>query len=140
MKAIQVQHFGGPERLTLADVPVPRPGPGEVLVRLAHAGVNYIDVYMRDGSYARSHTYKTPLPMTLGMEGSAASSSSATASMAWRSARRLPIAFPAAATPNMPSSPPGRSCPFPPVSTPPSPLPSCCRDRRPTTSRTQPSR
>lgn len=69
MKAIQVEHFGGPERLTLADVPVPRPGPGEVLVRLAHAGVNYIDVYMRDGSYSRSHTYKTPLPMTLGMEG-----------------------------------------------------------------------
>ncbi len=69
MKAIQIEHFGGPERLKLADVPVPRPGTGEVLVRLAHAGVNYIDVYMRDGSYARSHTYKTPLPMTLGMEG-----------------------------------------------------------------------
>jgi len=31
--------------------------------------VNYIDVYMRDGSYARSHTYQTPLPMTIGMEG-----------------------------------------------------------------------
>lgn len=69
MKAIQVEHFGGPERLTLADVPVPQPGSGEVLVRLSHAGVNYIDVYMRDGSYARSHTYRTPLPMTLGMEG-----------------------------------------------------------------------
>lgn len=69
MKAIQVEHFGGPERLTLVDIPIPRPDPGEVLVRLAHAGINYIDVYMRDGSYARSHTYKTPLPMTLGMEG-----------------------------------------------------------------------
>lgn len=69
MKAIQVERFGGPECLTLTDVPVPHPGPGEVLVRLAHAGVNYIDVYMRNGSYARSHTYKTPLPMTLGMEG-----------------------------------------------------------------------
>lgn len=69
MKAIQVEHFGGPDRLALADVPVPHPGPGDVLVRLAHAGINYIDVYMRDGSYARSHTYKTPLPMTLGMEG-----------------------------------------------------------------------
>ncbi len=52
MKAIQVEHFGGPERLTLVDVPIPRPDPGEVLVRLAHAGINYIDVYMRDGSYA----------------------------------------------------------------------------------------
>jgi NADPH2:quinone reductase len=69
MRAIQVERFGGPECLTPADVPVPRPGPGEVLVRLNHAGVNYIDVYMRDGSYARSHTYKTPLPMTIGMEG-----------------------------------------------------------------------
>jgi len=69
MKAIQVEKFGGPECLTLAEVPTPRPGPSEVLVRLAYAGVNYIDVYMRDGSYARSHTYQTPLPMTIGMEG-----------------------------------------------------------------------
>ena len=121
MKAIQVEHFGGPERLTLADVPVPRPGPGEVLVRLAHAGVNYIDVYMRDGSYARSHTYKTPLPMTIGMEGSGASSNSATASPASASAIRSPIASRAAATPNMPSSPPGSSCPSLATSTPRSP-------------------
>lgn len=69
MKAILVEKFGGPERLTLAEVPVPQPGPGEMLVRLTYAGVNYIDVYMRDGSYARSHTYQTPLPMTIGMEG-----------------------------------------------------------------------
>jgi NADPH2:quinone reductase len=69
MKSIQVEQFGGPERLTLTEVAMPRPGPGDVLVRLTHAGINYIDVYMRDGSYARSHTYKTPLPMTLGMEG-----------------------------------------------------------------------
>ena len=69
MKALQVKKFGGPGELKLADVPKPEPGPGEVLVRLAYAGVNYIDVYMRDGSYSRSHTYKTPLPMTIGMEG-----------------------------------------------------------------------
>lgn len=69
MKAIQVEKFGGPETLTLAELPVPRPGSGEVLVRLTYAGANYIDVYMRDGSYARSHTYQTPLPMTIGMEG-----------------------------------------------------------------------
>jgi len=69
MKAIQVERFGGPEQLRLTDVAVPQPGPGEILVRLAYAGVNYIDVYMRDGSYARSHTYQTPLPMTIGMEG-----------------------------------------------------------------------
>ena len=69
MKAIQIERFGGPSELWLADVPKPQPGPGEVLVKLAYAGVNYIDVYMRNGSYARSHTYKTPLPMTIGMEG-----------------------------------------------------------------------
>ena len=69
MKSIQVERFGGPEELKLREAPKPQPGPGEVLVQIACAGVNYIDVYMRDGSYARSHTYQTPLPMTLGMEG-----------------------------------------------------------------------
>ena len=69
MKAIQVEQFGGTGQLKVAEVQTPRPGPGEVLVRLAYAGVNYIDVYMRNGSYARSHTYRTPLPMTIGMEG-----------------------------------------------------------------------
>lgn len=69
MKAISVARFGGPEELKLAEVDRPRPGKGEVLVRLACAGINFIDVYMRNGSYARSHTYQTPLPMTLGMEG-----------------------------------------------------------------------
>jgi NADPH2:quinone reductase len=39
-------------------------------VRLAYAGVNFMDIYMRNGTYARSHTYQTPLPMTIGMEGS----------------------------------------------------------------------
>ena len=48
---------------------MPSPGAGEVLVKLEFAGVNYIDVYMRDGTYNRSHTYRTPLPMTLGLEG-----------------------------------------------------------------------
>lgn len=69
MQAIQIAAFGGPEALALNDVPVPGPGPGEVLVRIARAGVNFMDVYMRSGVYARSDTYKTPLPMTIGMEG-----------------------------------------------------------------------
>ena len=70
MKAILVRDFGGPEVLAPADCPAPRPGPGEISVRLAYAGVNYIDVYMRNGTYARSDTYRTPLPMVIGMEGS----------------------------------------------------------------------
>lgn len=69
MKAIAIARFGGPEELRLMDMPEPKPGPGEALVRLERAGINFIDVYMRSGHYARSHTYQTPLPMTIGMEG-----------------------------------------------------------------------
>jgi NADPH2:quinone reductase len=69
MRAIGIEAFGGPEALTVLDAPDPAPGPGEVRVRLSHAGVNFIDVYMRSGAYRRSDTYKTPLPMVLGMEG-----------------------------------------------------------------------
>jgi len=69
VKAIAVAEFGGPEALRLIDMPRPTPAVGEVLVKLEYAGVNFIDIYMRSGAYSRSHTYKTPLPMTLGMEG-----------------------------------------------------------------------
>jgi NADPH2:quinone reductase len=69
MRAVSIDRFGGPEVLRIRDVDPVAPAPGEALVRLQYAGVNYIDVYMRDGTYARSRTYKTPLPMTLGMEG-----------------------------------------------------------------------
>jgi NADPH2:quinone reductase len=69
LKAVTIARFGGPEVLELSEVDKPAPQPGEVLVELECAGVNFIDIYMRSGQYARSHTYKTPLPMTLGMEG-----------------------------------------------------------------------
>jgi NADPH2:quinone reductase len=69
MRAVQINAFGGADILHMADMPVPVPGSGEVLIRMARAGVNFIDVYMRSGIYARSDTYKTKLPMTLGMEG-----------------------------------------------------------------------
>src|SRR3954469_9708548 len=69
MKTISIPAFGGPEQLQLMALSEPQPGAGEVLVKLEYAGLNFIDVYMRSGQYARSHTYKTPLPMTLGMEG-----------------------------------------------------------------------
>lgn len=51
MKAIQVQKTGGPDVLTLVDVPVPKPKPNEAVVKLAASGVNYIDVYFREGRY-----------------------------------------------------------------------------------------
>jgi NADPH2:quinone reductase len=69
MRAVAVTEFGGPEKLALIDVPVPEPAAGEALVKLEYAGVNFIDIYMRSGEYARSQTYKTPLPMVVGMEG-----------------------------------------------------------------------
>jgi len=64
MKAIVVTEPGGPEKLALADLDKPRPKPGEVLVKLAAAGVNFIDVYFRMGLYPAPER-----PMRLGMEG-----------------------------------------------------------------------
>lgn len=69
MRAIQIESYGSADVLKPAEVPVPEPGPGEVLVRLARAGVNFIDVYMREGIYKRSDTYANRPPFTLGMEG-----------------------------------------------------------------------
>ena len=51
MKAIQVQKTGGPEVLTLVDLAVPEPKPNEAVVKISAAGVNYIDVYFRQGQY-----------------------------------------------------------------------------------------
>src|SRR5690348_4460346 len=51
MKAIQVQKTGGPEALTLVDLPVPKPKPTEAVVKISAAGVNFIDVYFREGRY-----------------------------------------------------------------------------------------
>ena len=69
MKAVQIDAYGGPENLVLRDIPVPEPGPGEALVRMEYAGVNYTDVYNRNGMYAGSHTYANSPPFTLGREG-----------------------------------------------------------------------
>ena len=51
MQAIQVSTVGGPEVLTLKDLPVPSPKPNEALVEIKAAGVNFIDVYFREGRY-----------------------------------------------------------------------------------------
>lgn len=69
MKAIVIHRFGGAEVLQLADWREPSPARGEVVVKLEYAGVNFTDIYQRKGQYARSHTYQTPLPMVIGMEG-----------------------------------------------------------------------
>jgi len=64
MKAIQVHQFGGPKVLQLHEIPTPKPGPGQVLVRVHAAGVNPYDTYMRNGTYA----IKPPLPYTPGSD------------------------------------------------------------------------
>ncbi len=69
MRAIRIEQYGGPEVLRLQDIPVPVPGEGEVLVRLAHAGINVMDVGTRQGAFANSQTYPVHLPTTIGMEG-----------------------------------------------------------------------
>ena len=63
MKAIQVRKVGGPEVLELVDIPVPEPKAYEAVVKIAASGVNFVDVYYREGRY------KTVLPFVAGQEG-----------------------------------------------------------------------
>jgi len=65
MKAIRVHEYGGAAVLKLEDVPDPKAGPGEVVVRVRAAGVNPVDAYMATGTYAR----KPQLPYTPGQDG-----------------------------------------------------------------------
>jgi NADPH:quinone reductase len=63
MKAIQVRHTGGPDVLELVGLPVPEPKGNEAIVKIAAAGVNFIDVYYREGRY------KAVVPFVPGQEG-----------------------------------------------------------------------
>jgi NADPH:quinone reductase len=63
MKAIRVIQKGGPEVLTLTEVSLAAPGPGQARIRLQAAGINFIDTYQRQGRY------EMPLPYTPGLEG-----------------------------------------------------------------------
>ncbi|MEU6699439.1 quinone oxidoreductase [Pseudonocardia sp. NPDC046786] len=64
MRAVRVTRAGGPDVLEVADVEPPAPGPGEVLVEVGAAGVNYIDTYQREG------IYPIETPYVPGLEGS----------------------------------------------------------------------
>jgi NADPH2:quinone reductase len=64
MKAVRIHEFGGPEVMQYEEVPTPTPGAGQVLVKLAASGLNFIDVYQRTGLYPND------LPYGLGLEGS----------------------------------------------------------------------
>src|SRR5438105_3255406 len=54
MKAIQVSQTGGPEVLKMVELPIPKPKPKEAIVQIKAAGVNFIDVYFREGRYPAS--------------------------------------------------------------------------------------
>ena len=62
MKAIQVSKCGGPEALTLVDLETPEPSPNQAIVQIKAVGVNFIDIYLREGRYP------APLPFVAGQE------------------------------------------------------------------------
>ena len=62
MHAIEVEHTGGPEALSLVDKPQPSPGPGEVVIKAEAIGANFVDTYFRSGLYPHE------LPFVLGTE------------------------------------------------------------------------
>ncbi len=64
MRAVQLMEFGGPEVLQVAELPLPEPGPGEVLIRVARAGLNFGDTHQRRNQYIAKHE----LPVVLGGE------------------------------------------------------------------------
>src|ERR1700735_2856184 len=68
MQVIQVEQRGGPEVLTVAEQPAPQPGPGQIVAEIAAAGVNYMDIYQREGVAG----YRPPLPFVTGGEGAGA--------------------------------------------------------------------
>ena len=62
MKAIQIERYGGPEVLQRRELPVPVPRRDEVLIRIAYAGINFMDIHTRQGKFERSRTYPVSLP------------------------------------------------------------------------------
>src|SRR5579875_2375593 len=66
MKAIRANRTGGPEVLEWADVPEPKPGGGEILIRQKAVGLNFIDIYQRTG------VYPVEMPRILGLEAAGA--------------------------------------------------------------------
>jgi NADPH2:quinone reductase len=69
MRAVVIDSFGGPEQLHEDQVPVPSPGPGQVLIRLKSAGVGSWDPFEREGGYAEMQGTSPSFPYVLGSEG-----------------------------------------------------------------------
>ena len=91
MRCVQIEEFGGPEVLQVADLPKPEPGEGEVLIEVSRAGINFADTHQRENSYLARYE----VPLVLGGEvagttpdgtarGRAARAPAATPSTRWR--------------------------------------------------------
>ncbi len=63
MQAVRVHEYGGSDVLSVDELDPPAPGPGEALVEVTASGVNYMDIYQREG------VYRVEAPFTLGVEG-----------------------------------------------------------------------
>jgi NADPH2:quinone reductase len=83
MRAIQVTKHGGPGVLAVADLPVPKPKPNEVVVKVAAAGVNFVDTYYREGRYPGQP------PFTLGQEAAGAVSELGSEVKTWKVGDRV---------------------------------------------------
>jgi NADPH2:quinone reductase len=64
MRCVQIEEFGGPEVLAVADLPTPEPGEGEVLIEVSRAGINFADTHQRENSYLARYE----VPLVLGGE------------------------------------------------------------------------
>ena len=122
MRAVVITEPGGPEVLQLAEVPDPVPGPGEVLIDVAAAGVNRADLLQRQGLYPPPPG-APPYP---GLECSGRIAGARRGVTGWQSATRCARCSPAAATPRRSRSRPGRCCRCPPGDAWPTP-PACPR-------------
>jgi NADPH:quinone reductase len=69
MRALRVHEWGDLSRITLESISIPSPQQGEVLIRMGHSGLNFMDIYTVRGTYKDSRTYPVKLPLTIGMEG-----------------------------------------------------------------------
>ena len=88
MRRILVREFGGPDVMRVEEVPTPKPGPSDVLVRVRAAGVNPVDTYIRAGTYAR----KPSLPYVPGSDGAGEVESAGSEVKQFRAGDRVYIA------------------------------------------------
>ncbi len=84
MKAVRVHTTGGPEVLQVEEIPTPTPRPGEALIRVESAGVNFIDIYQRSGAY------KMATPFVPGQEAAGTIAAVGAGVTGWAEGDRVP--------------------------------------------------